>query len=140
MRNQEWYHDVSEQESDEEIRQITDERPRTRRTAQQRRAAAKARAFNRVALREHAPGLNQLQQDTQSQGPDENTTHQRITRFLAEYQRREANNRGNQENRLDQFRQEFQEAMTEHALSSANPTGNAPPRIWIRTASQLSTH
>ena len=103
MRNQEWshwYHDVSERESDEEIHQVIDERPRTRRTAQQRRAAAKARALNGTPLR-HEPGLEQLQRDTQSQGPDENTIHQRITRFLAEHQRREANQKRQPENRLD---------------------------------------
>ena len=89
----------------------------TRRTAQQRRVAGRVRAFEGVPVRESGPGQNQQQrpptmkariplqelepwirqlpQDAETQGLDETTIHQRITRFMAEHQ----------------------EAMTEHALS-----------------------
>ena len=141
MRSQELTHELSERESREETHQSVDGRPRTRRTAQQHRVAARARAFNGVPLREAGPWVDQgpptmearvfflreleswirqLRQDVETQGLDEAAIHQRTTRFMTEHQRGEggeANNRGNLETRFDQTRREFQEAMTEHALS-----------------------
>ena len=63
------------------------------------------------------PWITQLQQDAQGQGMDEATIRQRITRFLAEHQGREANARGTLEQGLFQLRQEYQSAMTETAIS-----------------------
>ena len=68
-------------------------------------------------MRELEPWFAQLQRDTQAQGLGEEAIHQRIARFLAEHQRREANSRGTIEQRLDQLRHEFQGAMTEHEIS-----------------------
>ena len=112
-RAQEQHHEVSEHESSDENRQTTDGRPSHSRAAPKRRLIAQAR----VPLRELEPWIAQLQRDTQAQGSDEQTIHQRITRFLAEHQRQEANGRGTLEQRLDQLRHEFQGDMTDHEIS-----------------------
>ena len=91
-------------------------RPRTRRTAQQRRIAAQARAFNGVPLGEPEPWQAQLQRDPQSQEPYEGALQQRI-RLLTESQRREADDIGHLDTKINQLRHEFQEAMTESALA-----------------------
>ena len=58
----------------------------------------------------------------QNRGLDNDAFHQRITRFLAEHQRREANGRTALEQKVVQLRREFQDAMTEMAMSFTPPT------------------
>ena len=122
MRNQEWYHDVSERQSSKDIQQIVEGRSRNRRAMQQHGIAATARAFNGVPLR-HDPNLEQLQENIQPQGPDENTIHQRITRFLADYQGREANYRGNLELEVPRVR------LRVSGVKSGVKSGNTPETL-----------
>ena len=70
-RNQEWYHDVSERESSDEIHQAIDRRPRPRRAVPKRRPVMQAR----VLLRELEPWMADLHRDTQVQGLDGATIH-----------------------------------------------------------------
>ena len=106
MRTQDWYHDLSEQESDDEIQQIlgraetehdndAENRPvnrnrrRQRLTVQQRRTA---RAMNGTAprvLRETENGQTQSQEDSQTPESHEGAFRQRL-RCLAESQRQGA--------------------------------------------------
>ena len=50
-------------------------------------------------------------------GLDNDAIHQRIVGVLAEHQRREANSRHTSEQRLNQLRHDFQDAIFEHAVS-----------------------
>ena len=71
----------------------------------------------RVPVGELEQWFNQLREDVQSRGLNGEVIHQRITRFLAEHQMREANGRTALEQKITQLRREFQDAMTEHAVS-----------------------
>ena len=86
MRTQNWYHDLSDQESDDEVDQMVEGRPRP---AVPRRMVMQAR----VPLGELDQRVNQLRNDVQNRGLDNNAFHQRVTQFLAEHQRREARGR-----------------------------------------------
>ena len=86
MRTQDWYHCLSEHESSDENHQTADGRPKPRRAAPKRLLVARAR----VLLRELEPWFAQLRRESQAQGLDEDTIHQRMTSVLAEYWRREA--------------------------------------------------
>ena len=77
VRTQDWNHDLSEDESSDENHQTADGRPRPRRVVPKRRLVAQAR----VPLRELEPWFAQLRRDTQAQGRDEDTIHQRMTGF-----------------------------------------------------------
>ena len=71
-----WYHDLSEQESDDEVDQMLGDRPRP---APPRCMAMQAR----VPLRELDQWITQLQNDVQNRGLDNDAFHQRVTKFLA---------------------------------------------------------
>ena len=113
MRNQDWYHDLSDQQSSDEIHQMVDGRPMPS-PAPRSRPAAQARV-----LRDFEALLAQLRQDTEAQKmDDEDTIRQRITHFLAEYQRREVNRQGAIEDKdLINSDTSFKVPMTESAMS-----------------------
>ena len=113
MRAQDGYHDSSDQESSNEIHRAVGDRPRH--AAPRHRMTAQAR----VPVGELEPQFAQLRNDAQNNGLDNEAIHQRITRFLAEYQNRETNSRNFLEQRLAQLRHEFQDAMVDHAASFA---------------------
>ena len=71
----------------------------------------------RVPLGELDQWISQLQNDVQNCGLNNEAFRHRVTQFLAELQRREANNRTALEQRVAQLRHEFQEAMTAIAIS-----------------------
>ena len=111
VRTQDWYHDLSEQESSDEIHRIGDGRPR--RAAPKRRMIAQAR----VPVEELEQLFAQLRNDVQKSGLDREVVHKRITQFLAECQRRETSSRNSLEQRLIQLRHDFQAAMVEQDTS-----------------------
>ena len=71
----------------------------------------------RVPLGELDQWVTQLRKDVQNRGLNNEAFHQRVTQFLAEHQRREANGRTALEQRVAQLKHEFEEAMTETAIS-----------------------
>ena len=93
MRTQDWYHDLSEQESSDEIHQVVEGRPRA---TTPRCMVMQAR----VPLGELDQWINQLRHDVQTHGLDNDSLHQRVTRFLTEHQRREANSRTDLEQKV----------------------------------------
>ena len=58
-----------------------------------------------------------MRHDVQTHDLDNDAFHQRVTRFLAEHQRRKANNRTDLEQKVVRLRRDFQEAVTETATS-----------------------
>ena len=101
IRAQDGYHDLSEQESSDAIRRMLDGRQRP--TAQRRAARNRIFMQARVPLGELDQWVNQLRNDVQNCGLDNEAIHQRITRLLAEHQRREANGRSAIEQRIVQL-------------------------------------
>ena len=101
MRTQDWYHDLSEQESSDEIHGLVDGRPRH--AAPKRCMIAQAR----VPVGELEEWFTQLHRDAQNNGINHEVTHQRITQFLAGHQRRETHGRDSLEQRLIQLRRDF---------------------------------
>ena len=95
----------------DETHRIVDGRPR--------RAAPKRRmiAQTRVPVGELEQWFAQLRNDVQNSGLDRKVVHQRITLFLAEYQRSETNSRNSLEQRLMQLRHDVQAAMVEQDSS-----------------------
>ena len=67
-------------------------------------------------LRESETWQAQLQRDPGSQGPYEGAFQQRL-RFLTESQRREADDIGHLDDKINQLRHEFQESMSECAMN-----------------------
>ena len=80
---------------------------RPRRAAPKRRVIAQAR----VPVGELEHWFAQLRNDAQNNVLDHEVIHQRITRFLAEYQRHETNSRNSPEQRLAQFREEISQSL-----------------------------
>ena len=133
MRTQNWYHDLSEQESDDEIQRMldraenehdngTENRPvrnnrrRHRLTVQQRRTA---RAMSGRAPRELTEvEIEQMQSQENSQTPEahEGAIQQRLRR-LAESQRQSAEDLNHLDSKINQFRHDFRESMAESALT-----------------------
>ena len=83
------------------------------RPAAPRRMVTQARA----PLEELDQWITQLRSDVQNRGLNNEAFRQRVTQFLAEHQRREANGRTALEQRVAELRHEFQDAMTETAGS-----------------------
>ena len=89
MRTQDWYHDLAEQQSSDEIHEMADGCPCLGLQHQD-----VAQLHKQEFHRDFEALLAQLRQDTEAQRMDEDTIHQKITHFLAEYQRREVNRQG----------------------------------------------
>ena len=90
MRTQEWYHELSDQESDDEIdRMIGDEL----RSAPPRRDTQRARVPTAEIERWIKFRINQFREDFRNQAVDGNTITHRFQQFLEERQRREENSK-----------------------------------------------
>ena len=99
LRTQNWYDELSEQESDDEDGMVGD-RPRP---APPRRGVTRAR----VPVQEFDQWMNQLRDEVQAHGVDREAFHQRVTQFLEEHQRREMRGRMVLEQRVAQFKHEL---------------------------------
>ena len=130
VREQEWYHGLSEQESDDEIqrilartegqdtgaenrrsaenRPINRDRRRPRMTAQQRRAPS--------VMNGRAPRVLPPQEDVQMPEVHEDTLQQRLQRLTAS-QRQNAESLNQVNSRIDQLRHDFWEATVESTLA-----------------------
>ena len=84
MQTQEWYHELSDQESDDDIDRMMGDRPRD---PPPRRGVQRAR----VPTTEIERWINQFREEFRNHAVDGNTITQLFQQFLEEHQRREEN-------------------------------------------------
>ena len=97
LRTQHWYHELSEQESDDEIGRMVEDQPRP---PPPRHGAQRTR----ILMSEVDRLVTQIRGEFHICGLDRDALTQLMQRFLEEHQRREESGRANLEQRVAQFR------------------------------------
>ena len=110
MRTREWYHELSDQENNDEIDRIVGDEPQS---APPRHGAQRAR----VPTTEIERWINQFREELRNHAVDGNTITHRFQQFLEEHQRREENSRAMLDQRLAHFRDEYIETMRKTTMS-----------------------
>ena len=109
LHTQDWYRELSDQESEDEIDRMLGDEPHG---APPRRSTQRVR----VPTADVEQWINQFREEFRNNAVDGDTLTQRFTQFLEERQRREEHRRSTLEQRLEHFRNEYVEAMTETAV------------------------